>query len=83
MNGALNERGGFIDLFDRFAAVGFGDDEPIAVSNTIAQDFVTKPFAVSIEEPDHNGLDSIPASQWKLDDKPCCRCCSFADAPVV
>src|SRR5262245_23787357 len=51
--GAFDQLGRFLHFFDRFSAVRTRDDDTITTSSPAACDFVAKPFAVSIENPDH------------------------------
>src|SRR5262249_11314376 len=44
----LDQLSRFVDFFDRFRAVRFGDDDLVAAGEPIVRDFVTKLFAVAI-----------------------------------
>ena len=58
-HGSLDERGGFVDVFDASTPISGRDDQKKARAFFVSADLVLQPFAAAIEQPNHVNYASI------------------------
>ena len=72
-----------MDQFHRFAAVGMGDDHPVAAFSAVVADFVAELLAIAIEKPNHAAVEnSARQLLFPGDDYARRRSCSLGDVRV-